>query len=96
MSLSALWAVYAAAMLAVGFRLGSRPLRWVALSLFALTAGKVFLIDMQGLRDFYRVVAFFVLALMLGAGAWGYQKIEALHRGKPEGAGAESEAGHAT
>jgi len=79
-SLSVLWAVYAAAVLTIGFRLPSRPLRWAALALFGLTLVKVLLIDMAGLAGFYRVTAFFVLALMMGAAAWGYQKIESLRR----------------
>ena len=75
-SLSVLWAVYAGVILAVGFWLGSRPLRWMALGLFALTLGKVVLIDMSELPDLYRILAFFALAVVLGAAAWGYQKIE--------------------
>jgi uncharacterized membrane protein len=74
-SLSALWAVYAVVILALGFWLRHRPLRWAALGLFGLTLGKVFLIDMAGLAGFYRVMAFFVLAVLLGLAAWGYQKV---------------------
>ena len=79
-SLSVLWAVYAAVVLTAGFLLPSRPLRWAALALFGLTLAKVLLIDMAGLGGFYRVTAFFVLSLMMGGAAWGYQKIEALRR----------------
>jgi uncharacterized membrane protein len=78
--LSVLWAVYAGAILAIGFWLSSRPLRWAALGLFALTLAKVLMLDMAGLSGFYRVTAFFVLSLMMGAAAWGYQKIEAMRR----------------
>jgi uncharacterized membrane protein len=81
-----MWAVYAAMLLAIGFRLEQRPLRWAALLLFALTVGKVFLVDMAGLPGFYRVAAFFVLAMMLGAAAWGYQKLEAMSRPAQRGA----------
>jgi uncharacterized membrane protein len=76
MSLSVLWAAYAALVLALGFRLRSRPLRWSALGLFGLTLGKVLLVDMAGLPGFYRVIAFFALSVMMGAAAWGYQKLE--------------------
>jgi uncharacterized membrane protein len=75
-SLSVLWAAYAALVLALGFRLRSPPLRWTALGLFGVTLAKVLLVDTAGLRGFYRVVAFFVLSVMMGAAAWGYQKIE--------------------
>lgn len=74
-SLSALWAVYAVLVLALGFWLRSQALRWTALGLFGLTLAKVFLVDMAGLAGFYRVTAFFVLALLLGLAAWGYQKV---------------------
>jgi len=80
-SLSVLWPVYAAILLALGFRMDSRPLRWTALGLFGLTLGKVVLVDMAGLPGFYRVAAFFVLAVVLGGAAWAYQKIARGHRG---------------
>jgi uncharacterized membrane protein len=79
-SLSVLWAAYAAFVLTLGFRLNLRPLRWTALALFGLTLAKVFFVDMAGLPGLYRVVAFFVLSLMMGAAAWGYQKLERLRR----------------
>ncbi|HEY7158902.1 MAG TPA: DUF2339 domain-containing protein [Gemmataceae bacterium] len=79
-SLSVLWAAYAAFVLALGFRRKVRQLRWTALGLFGLTLAKVFLVDMAGLPGLYRVAAFFVLSVMMGAAAWGYQKLERLHR----------------
>jgi uncharacterized membrane protein len=81
-SLSVLWPVYAAVVLLVGFKVDSAALRWTALGLFALTLGKVVIVDMAELPGFYRVAAFFILAVIMGAAAWGYQKIERLRRGK--------------
>ncbi|HTU90561.1 MAG TPA: DUF2339 domain-containing protein [Gemmataceae bacterium] len=78
-SLSILWAAYAAFVLTLGFRLQIRLLRWTALGLFGLTLGKVFLVDLAGLPGLYRVAAFFVLSMMMGAAAWGYHKLEHLH-----------------
>jgi uncharacterized membrane protein len=75
MSVSILWAVYATAILALGFRLRLAWLRWTALGLFVVTAVKVFLVDMAGLDQIYRIVAFFVLAIFLGLAAWAYQRI---------------------
>ncbi len=83
-SLSVLWPVYAAVVLLVGFRLDSAALRWTALGLFALTLGKVVFVDMAELPGFYRVAAFFVLSVIMGAAAWGYQKIERLRRARAE------------
>jgi uncharacterized membrane protein len=74
MSLSAWWAVYASIVLSLGFRTRLALLRWTALGLFALTLGKVFLFDMADLDEIYRIVAFFVVAILLGAAAWAYQR----------------------
>ncbi len=74
-AVSFVWATYAAVLLAAGFRLPSRPLRWVALGLFGLTLGKVVMVDTAHLPGLYRAAVFFVLALMMAAGAWGYQKV---------------------
>ena len=64
-----------AVVLTVGFRLDSRPLRWFALGLFGVTLVKVALIDTAELRGLYRVAVFLALSLMMGLGAWGYQKV---------------------
>ena len=76
--LSAWWAVYATCLLAAGFVVKQAWLRWTGLALYGVTTAKVFLIDMAGVDELYRVVAFFILALVLGAAAWAY------HRFHPE------------
>jgi uncharacterized membrane protein len=76
MALSALWAVYAAAVLSVGFVRTLPLLRWTALLVFAVTIGKVFLNDMAGLKEFYRILAFFIVAVLVGAAGWAYQRIQ--------------------
>lgn len=73
-ALSVVWALYAAILLWYGFRIRSDAARWSALCLFGLTLLKVVFVDMSGLPGLYRVLAFFVLALMMGAAAWGYQR----------------------
>ena len=85
MALSALWAVYASGLLALGFRLRRPHLRWIALGLYALTVAKVFLFDMAELREFYRILAFFILAILLGAAAWAYQRLQPAARPGGEG-----------
>jgi uncharacterized membrane protein len=75
-ALSGVWAIYAAAILWVGFRLGSLSLRWMALIIFGFTLGKVFLLDLEGLPGLYRVVAFFALSVMMGIAAWAYQRFQ--------------------
>jgi uncharacterized membrane protein len=73
-ALSVLWGVYAAALLAIGFRRNQASLRWLALVLFAATAGKVFLVDMAQLQAFYRILAFLALAVLLALAARAYQR----------------------
>ena len=75
MSVSILWAVYATVVLASGFRFRLAGLRWTALGLYAITVVKVFLVDMAGLDQIYRIAAFVVLAIFLGIAAWAYQRI---------------------
>jgi uncharacterized membrane protein len=50
-------------------------LRWTALLIFAMTTGKVLLVDMSGLQEVYRILAFFVVAVLLGLAGWAYQRI---------------------
>jgi uncharacterized membrane protein len=76
LALSALWAVYASGLLALGFRLKRPHLRWIALALYAVTVCKVFFIDAKELGEFYRILAFFILAILLGAAAWAYQRLQ--------------------
>ena len=73
-ALSVVWAVYAVVVLGLGMRLHNQAVRWTALVLFAVTLGKVILIDMAGLPGFYRVATLFALALMMAVAAWAYQK----------------------
>jgi len=75
LSVSALWAVYAVAVLAIGFARRVALLRWTALGIFGLTTGKVLLVDMSGLQEIYRILAFFVVAVLLGLAGWAYQRI---------------------
>jgi len=73
-AVSAWWAAYATALLAVGFR-AHRPIaRWMALGLFALTTLKVFVVDMASVGGLYRVFALFCLSLLLAGAAWAYQR----------------------
>jgi uncharacterized membrane protein len=76
MTLSALWAGYAMAVLAAGFAKRVPPLRWTALILFAVTIGKVILFDMSGLAEFYRILAFFIVAIVLGIAGRVYQRMQ--------------------
>ncbi len=74
MALSVVWAAYAGALAAAGFVWRAAPLRWAALVLFALTIVKAMLIDLAELQQFYRIIVFFVLGILLLLVAWAYHK----------------------
>lgn len=74
MALSVMWSVYAGTLAAVGFARRSAIVRWMSLALFGFTVIKVMLVDISGLRQLYRIIAFFVLGVLLLVVAWGYQK----------------------
>ena len=74
MALSVIWAVYAAALAALGFVRRVGAIRWAALTLFALTILKAMLIDIAELQKLYRIIVLFVLGVLLLLVAWAYHK----------------------
>ncbi|MCY2930096.1 MAG: DUF2339 domain-containing protein, partial [Planctomycetota bacterium] len=74
MGYSIWWAFYAAAVLVTGFLTRSPAARYFAMALFAVTLGKVFLIDMMHVQTVYRILSFMVLGCLLLAGAWLYSR----------------------
>jgi uncharacterized membrane protein len=71
---SALWMLYGAVLMAVGFWRKSSVLRWQALVLMAATIVKVFLFDLSNLSGPLRVVSFIALGALLMAISFVYQK----------------------
>jgi len=73
-SYSAIWLLYGAGLMAVGFwkRLGL--LRWQALVLIAFTIGKVFIYDASNLQKQYRILSFIALGVVLLGISYAYQK----------------------
>jgi uncharacterized membrane protein len=66
--ISILWAVFAFGLLLRGILKRIRPLRYAGLSLFLLVSLKVFFGDLVKLDQFYRIIAFIVLGIVvLGA-----------------------------
>jgi uncharacterized membrane protein len=74
MALSVVWAVYAGALVALGFLRRAPAIRWASLVLFAFTIVKAMLVDIAQLQQLYRIIVFFVLGLLLLLVAWGYHK----------------------
>lgn len=74
LTLSLAWALYALVLLALGFARASRGLRGIGLGLLTLTVVKVFLYDLSGLEDLYRVASLAGLALSLILVSLAYQR----------------------
>jgi uncharacterized membrane protein len=74
LSISVTWAMYAMAIIWVGFKRPSAMLRYLALLLFAVTLGKVFAVDLLELAGVYRISGFIGLGLILLAASFLYQR----------------------
>ncbi len=73
-SYSAIWLVYGAGLMAVGFLKRSAFVRWQALALMAFTVGKVFLFDVSQLGGSFRIVSFIALGAVLLGISFIYQR----------------------
>jgi len=73
-SYSAIWLVYGAALMIVGFRRRSSFVRWQSLILIAFTICKVFLYDVSQLGGSYRIVSFIALGAVLLGISFIYQR----------------------
>ncbi|MCU1311545.1 MAG: rane protein [Candidatus Angelobacter sp.] len=71
---SALWMLYGAVLMTVGFWRKSSILRWQALVLMAATIVKVFIFDLSSLSGPLRVVSFIALGILLMGMSFVYQK----------------------
>lgn len=76
-SYSAIWLIYGAALMAVGFWKKSAFIRWQALVLIAVTILKVFLYDSRNLNTGYRILSFIALGAVLLAISFVYFRISA-------------------
>jgi uncharacterized membrane protein len=83
LSISLLWAAYAAALVVIGLRRRYPTARYVGMALFALTVGKVFLSDFALLAGFYRIVGFLVVGAVLVLVSFLYQRASARPDGHP-------------
>lgn len=73
-SFSAIWLLYGAALMAVGFWRRSSFVRWQALILMALTIGKVFIVDVSQLGGGFRILSFIALGVVLLGVSFIYQR----------------------
>ncbi|MGH9679823.1 MAG: DUF2339 domain-containing protein, partial [Candidatus Acidiferrales bacterium] len=73
-SYSAIWLIYGAGLMAVGFWKRSALIRWQALILIAATIVKVFVYDVAALEKGYRILSFVALGAVLLAISFIYQR----------------------
>jgi len=73
-SISVAWAVYGTALIVVGIVRRYAPVRYLAISLLAVTIVKAFLSDLSMLGGIYRIIGFVGLGVFLLLGAWLYQR----------------------
>ncbi|MBZ5491066.1 MAG: DUF2339 domain-containing protein [Acidobacteriia bacterium] len=73
-SFSAIWIVYGAALMIIGFWKRSAFIRWQAMVLLAVTIGKVFLYDSRALQQVYRILSFIALGVLLMAVSYAYHR----------------------
>jgi uncharacterized membrane protein len=74
LALSALWLVYALALLGIGTWRKSAVIRWQGLTLLGVVIVKVFVFDLSFLEKFYRIVSFSLLGLALLLISFYYQR----------------------
>jgi uncharacterized membrane protein len=75
LALSAFWAALGFAGLVAGLVRDLKPLRLGGLALLGVAVGKVFVVDLAALGSLWRVASFFLLGLLLLAGAFAYQRM---------------------
>ena len=73
MYISVMWAIYAMVLMVVGFWRKKAFLRYIALGLFALLLGKVFILDTSTVKSVYRIAAFLATGLTLVGVSYLYQ-----------------------
>jgi hypothetical protein len=73
-AISILWSLFALGLILRGIVRNERTLRYVGLALFAIVAGKVFFSDLSRLDQFYRIIAFILLGILVLSGSFVYLK----------------------
>jgi uncharacterized membrane protein len=83
--ISILWSVFALGLILAGFRRELSAPRYVGLVLFAVVGFKVFFVDLASLDQFYRIIAFILLGVLVLCGAFLYLKYrQAFEDQRPE------------
>jgi len=72
--ISILWSLFALGLILRGIGKNERAIRYVGLALFVVVAWKVFFVDLSRLDQFFRIVAFIVLGILVLSGSFVYLK----------------------
>jgi uncharacterized membrane protein len=72
--ISILWSIFALGLILAGIRQDQSALRYVGLGLFTVVGFKVFFADLASLDQFYRIIAFILLGVLVLCGAFLYLK----------------------
>jgi uncharacterized membrane protein len=72
--ISILWSIFALGLILAGIRRDRSALRYVGLGLFTVVGFKVFFADLASLDQFYRIIAFILLGVLVLCGAFLYLK----------------------
>jgi uncharacterized membrane protein len=79
-----LWSVFALALIIAGMWKDVRAIRYVGLALFAVVAWKVLFFDLGRLDQFYRIIAFIILGVLVLSGSFVYLKCRPMLTAKKE------------
>ncbi|MFO0935023.1 MAG: DUF2339 domain-containing protein [Gemmataceae bacterium] len=71
---SILWSLFALGLILRGIMRNFPVLRYLGLALFAIVSAKVFFVDLAELDQFYRIIAFIVLGILILCGSLLYLK----------------------
>lgn len=82
-SVTVVWVMLAISTLIVGFQWRLQLVRYLALGLFALTAAKLLIVDMNGVQQLYRILAFMLVGVVLIAASYAYHRLERRLSGDP-------------
>jgi uncharacterized membrane protein len=77
LTLSIAWALYAVLLVAVGIWRAYRPVRYLAILIFALTITKVFFLDLATLDRVYKMLSVMGLGVLLLIASYLYQRLRA-------------------
>lgn len=73
-TLSVTWALYSTVLIVIGLRRHYAPIRYFAMTVFAVTTAKVFFVDLAELERIYRVMSVIGLGILLLLTSWLYQR----------------------